>query len=459
MDLSALLGSMGGGRGIGSRDEGSGGELPADIMSSLMSSLGGGKKGNPEDVSGLSQQAGSLWKFLDEMAETDPEAYKKFLQAQAEALKEETDNNKKEGKGQGGDFQGQKDGGQLSFQHMVQGSTPVLVLDMPLRLSGKMVGKVAPLLPGGSLPQGSRAVIQIWRSKEGSCLGDGAQLGHKVPFLECRKPLIEQAVSRLASPAKAHAPAVASSSPLIVCFFLAASSAYFDRAFGKGMSSSYPSCLVSRVTFLAAACQMSESRNPEWSLAKEEWRVRVDPDILLEAERKFMAVGTRSAMATQAAKGTSAEGLSVGLLHQLTSVNISEGGDPAGCRLAKSSKGPMITELPVPSGSGEKGGRGGGEFTRATWAVSSSLESSGAKDGFVSKEDMFVIRVCIPEATRAGDIDMEVVRDGDASFLSLCLGLSSLESRLPWLVNEDKVKAKFDISSHVLTIKLFQLEV
>lgn len=122
-------------------------------------------------------QAESLWKFLDEMAESDPEAYGKFLQAQAEAAREETQSNKGEEGGKGGTAPG-KDaaargkvagggGGQLSFHHLVQGTVPVVVLDMPLGLSGKAAAKGDPTPPTGGLPAGSRAVIQVWRASKG----------------------------------------------------------------------------------------------------------------------------------------------------------------------------------------------------------------------------------------------------------------------------------------------------
>ena len=54
-------------------------------MPDRASLLGGADQLKGKDMKALGKQADALWKMLDEMAESDPAAYRTFLQQQAEA--------------------------------------------------------------------------------------------------------------------------------------------------------------------------------------------------------------------------------------------------------------------------------------------------------------------------------------------------------------------------------------
>lgn len=146
-------------------------------MPDLASLLGPDFKG--KDMAHLSKQADALWKMLDEMAESDPEAYKSFLKQQADAASKEkaeeeatssggSSNINSGSKGRGMAAVGAKQAGvqqvqssgktacteEDSMRRLVQGGAPVMVLELQAGGLG---------LP----PEGIKVAILIWSASPG----------------------------------------------------------------------------------------------------------------------------------------------------------------------------------------------------------------------------------------------------------------------------------------------------
>ena len=162
---------------------------------SMRSSIGLGSGGMPDlssllgpefkgkDMTHLSKQAETLWKMLDEMAESDPDAYKSFLAQQAEAAAKAKAEEAEESAGarSGGGGSGERagpagldttqggkrsaqgssvgvgkvvDSEEVAMRRLVQGGAPVMVLELQAA--------------GPSLPsEGIKVAILIWSASRG----------------------------------------------------------------------------------------------------------------------------------------------------------------------------------------------------------------------------------------------------------------------------------------------------
>lgn len=394
---------------------GSGGGIPTDIMASLQALSAGGKDSN--DIKGLEKQAEGLWKMLDDMSENDPEGYAKFLKKQADAAKEEV--------------AASKQGQQSSFQAMVEGEAPMVIIDLPLETTG----------PQSSNPGQKVALVQIWAAKKGklskspssqSIEALGKPFSLPLPFFQLRHPLVQPA-----PPTPPSSPLTpTASSPTIHCYFLSTTGEVLEQVFN-----SYDAAVMTkrRAVLAAAACQFVESKHLDVKLSVDRWRIRVSPSLLNERERKVLSEMHHQAKASRAAQGTSAQGLSSALLGQLTNL----GADPTQNNVApaaasslsnsiQSKKAPLISEL-CPD-----------EDPHAITSV--AVEGTSV-----------IVKMHLPNASKASEIDIEVDEGGR----SLSISVEGFEDRkeVPlhhsFIVDpKGEVQAKFDKKTKTLTVTL-----
>ena len=379
-------------------------------------------------MKGMGKQVEGFWKMLDDMAENDPEQYAKFLSKQADAAKEEAMTS---------------GGKETSFQTMVEGDVPVVIIDLPFDSHGPL-----------SSSQGPRvALIQIWAAKKGvltkststsskeiESLGKSFTL--PIPFIKLREPLVQSP-----PPPPARPPLGPSTpSPTIHGFFIATTREILDLTFGSQGGAAQDASLTRRRSVLAAsACQFIESKHEDLKLRVNAWRIRVSPLLLGEAERQVLQQAQHQAKASRAAQGTAAQGLSSSLLGQLTNLGVDQkeglgSKQPEATQSKMKTKGPLISELtsepPDPSKDADE-----------TEAVV-----------FIEEGGRIVVKIKLPSANKASDVDVHVEEGGSALLISVetADGERDKERRvaLPHPIDDSQMNAKWDKKIKTLTITL-----
>eukprot|EP00798_Chlamydomonas_sp_ICE-L_P011115 gene11115-18737_t len=264
-------------------------------------------EGMPDD---MAKKAGNLWKFLDDLAANDPEGYKKFLDEQgqaAEAAKKEEEE-----------------------ASPVEGAAPLALVE------AGMIGK--------DVPEGSFALLHLWRGKSGmpeGTVGGGKPInpgttswaGASIPMSHFKKESItpmkkgelqmpgQQDLGEKSTAALHHYHIIVGPATLAL------------------VASGKPPEL--RALLINAACQFVEKKYPV-ELSRTQQMLKVDSAVMPKKAPDVKAA------ANLAAQGTAAARLSQGLLGELASLGIAEGGQSKGAQAGDSLGGLFGGGKPAP---------------------------------------------------------------------------------------------------------------
>mmetsp|Transcript_11938 Transcript_11938/g.25665 ORF Transcript_11938/g.25665 Transcript_11938/m.25665 type:complete len:447 (-) Transcript_11938:176-1516(-) len=430
------------GKAVGGSDAAGGSGMPG-----LSSLLGDELKG--ADMAQLQKQAETLWKFLDDLAESDPEAYKNFLNKQAEGVKKQAASEAPPG----------ATGGEL--MHRTQGSLPALLL-----VTG---------ITGSSIPAQSIGVLHIWKAADG------------IPEATVTSPsgTATPITASTASWQGVQVPLGPSRQPLVTTDKAGVTVHSFHLALGPATAqlAVLGTPPVLRMVVAEAACQMVEAKH-QVKLGRQGMRLKVAAE-MLPAEMRSQIEGARVQDALQsAARGTSAEGLSSGLLSQLSGLSMdpaqrrdTQGTSSSAAAAAAAShkarsgpggkaKAPLIVDMsasasasdlqkeqscaapaetpgPVPgSDSGAPALVSGPTTSEQPTIKASVVDGSGGQQ--------VVVEAYLSAASSAHDMDVEV--DGTRLVLTVA-GHPPCSMVLPCDVDDGKARAKFDAKRRVLTVK------
>lgn len=464
-------------RSIGKSKYGGPGARGMGTLPDIGSLLGDEFQG--KDMKHLAQNAESLWKFLDDLAENNEDEYKKFIAQQAKAA-EEAHQLEQQLQQQ----QGKKGSESSSMQGLVNGKEPIMVVEAQQR--------------GAST---SRGVVQIWSSKKaagvapatinGTCLSATSTpsaadwSGLHIPLLQCQSPLTTQPPGP--------------GSQAVCCYFIAVNE---DTA-ALAMRNT-PAML--RLLLAAAACQFVEAKNGV-ELDRLSWKVKVNALQIAAEECAKLEAERRTAAASRAAEGTTAEGLPQTLLHQLSKLSSSSNrtgapmdymaagrqGFTAPGKAQAAKKGPLIIELQQTSSAATAAAVADNNHhdactstpeANATCAAakvysapmapvmgtgsaaeaSSETTSAGSiQVTLINASELYarhvLLQAQLPMASNAGDVEMEVQQGtgttGTGRVVLNVHGTAELSIDLPVAVDEEHVKAKFDTKRKLLTVRLF----
>ncbi|GAX78267.1 hypothetical protein CEUSTIGMA_g5709.t1 [Chlamydomonas eustigma] len=511
-----------------------GGRMPD--LGSLLGGLGRDLKG--QDLKQLTEKADALWKMMDEMAENDPEAYGKFLKQQADAASAEQ---KKLGEGSG------PYASEAAMQKLLEGTAPGIVVELQASAPGSATRiHVAVLIWGASadacVPPATLQSGQLLSSSSIISITSSNSMwseGLKIPLIKCREPVIHTATPSAATAGglNAHGASsnVSSHSRVSQSYYLALNRDTLHVALSDGGIEERDRL---RLLIVSAACQFVEAMHGV-RLHRETWRVMVNPLLISVAERTELQDRLKSAAVKQAAQGTAAEGLSTSLLGQLSSLTVQsspQNGNssahhqhPTSSQQRSSTSGDISRQEGAPAGrlghilsSKEEQAASSSPATtkrplivelKTSTPVASELDSlshcaaaadgsepvpsyvhvhgsepvpSSAQVSFVETSALHTIevRAHLPTVTSAGQVDMEVVDEGEHQCVVLtfpCLsgsrgnsmgenlcnsnyddnmsapmapsGKEVMRVQLPSRVDDLKAKAKFDVKKQVLTVK------